>query len=522
MEEHPPAVARRLIQEAKSGRRPPKVLMEDARHIVDPSHAATTLFFLAGHQAVDRRTAAKALTDTLELVAKIDRDWRKGEVLDELARRGPTWREWDAIEGPLAEFQEKVVTMAIALDDAGLGKALPGVARWTPDAHIAPLLRRALSSADASDNAKVVLSYGAGEGVMAELERLPDAALKARLMTFLHGHNESPMTAQVVASLKDVPAEKALDTFRAVIASLEQPDDLATVESRLPADPETKARLLCALAAKYDKMGHADEASQRFDEADRIAGSLDPKRADAVRKNITQGRARLGGKAAPKPIPTPRFPPDRQAMPPNSATPANAATAGNAARPAVPDNAAPPTSGPHTGAMRAHILGLVGTYEGKLAEPHLRAVARAAPLCWAFGLDLAFIGFPGTLADVVKAASKSGIGEGAGYLERLQRANRLHMVAGGEDDAKALLNMGHLVATTPHPQPGRTTDFKGALTDARRFGRDRLVVLMGLGPKGIPAGLLRDAPVHVELTGQQVSLETATAMGIIAERLRQL
>ena len=50
----------------------------------------------------------------------------------------------------------------------------------------------------------------------------------------------------------------------------------------------------------------------------------------------------------------------------------------------------------------------------------------------------------------------------------------------------------------------------------------RVVVLMGLGRKGLPASFLKAAPAHLELTGRNVSLETATAMGVIAERMRQL
>jgi hypothetical protein len=297
----------------------------------------------------------------------------------------------------------------------------------------------------------------------------------------------------------------------------------------LPTDPELKARLLCAIAAKLDKLGHSDKAAVRFDEAEVLAKTLDEKRAAAVMKNITQGRERLGGRpVGAKPalnLPRPALRDVSPERPGASASmPSNpAATMPRAAMPTATATTSSSTAAaqPKTPQTR-HILALVGTYEGKLAEPHLRAVARAAPLCWAFDLDLAFVAFPGTIDEVVKQASKSGIGEGAGYIERLQRAGRLHMIAGGDGEAKRLMELGHIIATTPQPMPGRSTDFATARKDAERFGHTRLVVLMGLGPKGIPANLLKDAPVHVELTGQNVSLETATAMGIIAERLRQV
>jgi hypothetical protein len=78
------------------------------------------------------------------------------------------------------------------------------------------------------------------------------------------------------------------------------------------------------------------------------------------------------------------------------------------------------------------------------------------------------------------------------------------------------------VATTPHPEPAKAADLAGALARARAAGTGRLCVLMGLGKRGLPASLLRAVASHVELTGQGVSLETATAMGVVAERLRTL
>jgi hypothetical protein len=42
---------------------------------------------------------------------------------------------------------------------------------------------------------------------------------------------------------------------------------------------------------------------------------------------------------------------------------------------------------------------------------------------------------------------------------------------------------------------------------------------MGLGKKGLPSSLLNKTSYHLELTGQNVSLETCTAMGIIAMKM---
>lgn len=159
-------------------------------------------------------------------------------------------------------------------------------------------------------------------------------------------------------------------------------------------------------------------------------------------------------------------------------------------------------------------------YEGALAEPHLRAIGRAAPLCWAFGLDLALVGLPAdSVAEVVAKAGKStGIGEGAGYLEQLAAQGRVALWPADPPAPTA----GLLVATTPHPDVHRAGGFETALRKAKAAGAPRLLVLVGLGPKGLPGAWMRAAAVHLELTGDNVSLETATAMGVIAERMRQL
>jgi uncharacterized protein len=96
-----------------------------------------------------------------------------------------------------------------------------------------------------------------------------------------------------------------------------------------------------------------------------------------------------------------------------------------------------------------------------------------------------------------------------GFSERLRDVPRE-----SHADPEAWAVRGAIVATTPNPDPEKATDFS-------RIGRDP-VVIMGLGPEGLPAILLGRVPHHLELTGHGISLETATAMGIIAERLRAL
>jgi hypothetical protein len=43
---------------------------------------------------------------------------------------------------------------------------------------------------------------------------------------------------------------------------------------------------------------------------------------------------------------------------------------------------------------------------------------------------------------------------------------------------------------------------------------------MGLGKSGLPQSLLNQVQYHLELTGNNIPLETCTAMGVIAQQLR--
>lgn len=184
----------------------------------------------------------------------------------------------------------------------------------------------------------------------------------------------------------------------------------------------------------------------------------------------------------------------------------------------------PSTAAPAPASGNRHVLALVDTYEGGLGEVHLRAIARAAPLCDAFGLDLALVGFPtDNLGALLKQAmAETSIGDGGKHIQDLVAGGHVHLVHATHRQFPDFSALGQPVATTPEPDTRRAKDFHGCLESAKAAGAKRLVVLMGLGRKGLPASFLKAAPLHLELTGRNVSLETATAMGVIAERMRQL
>ncbi len=156
-------------------------------------------------------------------------------------------------------------------------------------------------------------------------------------------------------------------------------------------------------------------------------------------------------------------------------------------------------------------LGLYNTYEGKtMMDAHLRAIARAAPLCYAFDYNLALVGFPGgdigDIVEKVEAATRVG-GKGSILMELYQEGRIYKMDPPREADVPGV---GAVVATTSHPDP-----LKRMVPGDVKKGTAPVLVLMGLGPKGLPGRILKVAKHHMEITGKDVPLETCTAMGVI-------
>jgi uncharacterized protein len=174
-----------------------------------------------------------------------------------------------------------------------------------------------------------------------------------------------------------------------------------------------------------------------------------------------------------------------------------------------------------------HVLALYDAYEGGLKPTHYRTLARAAPLCFAYDLDLALVGFPEDNLDriVQDTITETNIGRGGKLLGVLHSEGRIHSIpATTKIPPESWIGLGTPIGTTSHPDPKkRVVLMDGGVIPDQRTGRShfggRLCIIMGLGRQGLPPSLLRSVDYHLELTGKNVPLETATAMGIIAERL---
>lgn len=170
-------------------------------------------------------------------------------------------------------------------------------------------------------------------------------------------------------------------------------------------------------------------------------------------------------------------------------------------------------------------LGIVNTYDKiKVHEAHYRSIARAAPLAYAFGFNLALFDYPfkmstEELMNFVK--DKTTIGSSGRYLEELFRAGRFFVFDLPEKGFQP--QFGAPVVTTSHPEKNKEISIEALSLLVNK--KKSFLFLIGLGHKGLPQELFDMAQYHLDITGKGVSLETCTAIGalpaIIAGRAGQ-
>ncbi len=164
-------------------------------------------------------------------------------------------------------------------------------------------------------------------------------------------------------------------------------------------------------------------------------------------------------------------------------------------------------------------LGLYNSYDPvKFHEAHRRALARAGPLALAYDANLATFGFPYPPEllqplDVVKwVAGTTTIGEGGVYLVELTEKGRFSVFPFPNRGFPPQL--GAVVVTTAKPDARKTLDAAKAAS-MLRAGKSLLLVF-GLGPHGLEETEVGEmAGYHLDITGKQYSLETATALGAV-------
>ncbi len=164
-------------------------------------------------------------------------------------------------------------------------------------------------------------------------------------------------------------------------------------------------------------------------------------------------------------------------------------------------------------------LALYNTYDTRrLHEAHLRAIARAGPIAYAYGFHLALIGFPldGRPVDVAeKIREHTTVGEGGKYLMELAEGNRFHLLDFPRRGFPA--QFGNVVATTRKPEGEK--EITPLELAERALNGESFLLMVGLGRHGLPGESFKIARYHLDITGKRISLETCTAIGAIPARI---
>ncbi|KXS37678.1 MAG: hypothetical protein AWU58_2112 [Methanohalophilus sp. T328-1] len=160
-------------------------------------------------------------------------------------------------------------------------------------------------------------------------------------------------------------------------------------------------------------------------------------------------------------------------------------------------------------------LGIVNTYDRiKVLDAHYRAIARAAPICKIFGFSLALFDFPFDMEkdELVKyVVEKTTIGESGAYLQQLNEDHHFFVQDLPKKGFPA--HFGKPVATTSRADESKRMTAMDAAQGI--LHHDSYLFLVGLGRKGLPKSIIKQAPNHLDISSEGTSCETCTAMGAI-------
>lgn len=528
--EHTPSKYRALIKESRSGKgRPLDELVKDARSFQDPYYVSLALFSLSSDErlkAEDGHTLAKEALDTVE---KEKRLWRKAELLATICKnahsREDIERQW---------FQDMVLKKILAFPEGkGKSDAIVGCVRYLDCERLLSLLSAAADNKGFEQETckavirswaqKCIMSGPDAEQLLDCLDKISDRVIGLKLYGYLHvqmmksGSMETTVLDTALEHALELPGDDRQEILRYLAGQSNTLDELEAIAAVLNElnSPTEEARMFATLAGNADKAGHKDLAMDWFTSGLSLAARIEDRNDRAsVRSNLATGLRRLGeSEMADKTF---------LAALDDAGDNEKLTFKIRKAMGEVPDvkNERDSDAGPHE---KRHVLALYDTYEGGLKPAHLRMVARAAPLCIAYGLDLALMNFPADDLGVFigEVLADTNIGKGGRYLEELVKAGRVVLVPHAQSDLSGdWSNLGMPVATTSKPAKDKITSLEKALEQARAsHPLKRLCLIMGLGKKGLPISLLEKVDCHVELTGGNIPLETATAMGIIAREL---
>ena len=487
-ERHDPSTCRRILREARE-QGLSRELFDLAQDLQDGVYRAEALCGLCASDEMNEDDRVEWVPIIVESMLEEERAWRLAESIGIIAKSASNW--------PGARARKALIEHLIALTGglpAGDARvdALKSISSKVSEQRLPELFLLAVENYGMESKAArpVMKSIVAtknhdmiSEIVASITEAPPDLAVK--FLDNLHRLAiEANLTLEPTALELSLPLLKSVDfeIVRTLCSHASTSAEVRTLAEALDGDNEDAVRYAVTLAGRADRTGDAEFARHLLEKATIQVDSLNERTAARIKKNIAKGFVHLGDQGRAEELVL------------------------------MHDSEVKiPQSNEEEVERRGHTMALVGTYTGAVATPHLRALARAAGIAWGFGLDIALIGWPTkNLEELCERAQKESGTAGVNHLPALLTSQRIQLMS--VEDALSG-GAGHPIATTHQPVGGSVdlTTFDG-----------NLCVFIGLGRQGLPKSLLDNCPDQFELTGIGASLETAVAMGAIAQRLADL
>ena len=563
VKKHTPSDYRALIRKLKTINDSQLIeLINEARGLPDPYFVSLALFAISDHPHLELNKAVETAKEAIEQTKKVQRLWRRAEILSELVKKSKSWRkdEGTNTEQYENELLDDIQAIVIAMDHGqGLSDAVIGCSPYFGCNRLKTLLDRAIKNEGfVAEDTKVVIkqllkqcsfSKLLVDQITSTIRTIDDAFVRAKLFGYLHLQaNNLGRIIEANSALKlaietanNVDDNQRLELFRYLTQNVTNKEELEILYNALSYldDPENKARFLATLAGSADKAGSAELAYQWLTEGVELSDQIgDSKTMASIKLNLALGFEKLGesemanqnfqaaldlcgenntlrarilkamGLVDEKELT--KQPHDSQKFKVNNNKKADISD--NHSQDKITKRGTP-----------NHVLAIYDTYEGGLKPIHFRTVARAAPLCYAFNLDLFLLGFPTKDLDhfIDQVKTETNIGKSGYYLKQMAANKRISLVHCTQNEQPTNWNeIGLPVATTSHPDNIKRIGLKEAIQKASSdHPLKRLCLIMGLGRHGLPKALLKSVNYHLELTGNNVPLETCTAMGVIAQML---
>ncbi len=487
-ERHDPSACRRILRSAKENGLS-RQLLDAAQELQDGVYRAEALCGLCRSSEMEDADRVDWVPFIIDSMLEEERSWRLAESIGIIAKSTSKWPRGNArtsmIEG-LISLTGGLPTGKDRVD------ALKSISSRVSQSHLPELMLLAIENQGLEAKAarpviKAMVQSRNQEMISQVMPMMTEASpdLAVRMLDSLHRiSTQEKMLIQPSALQTALPLLKDADfeSVRTMCSNARTVDDVKLLADTLQGSDERAIRFAVTLAGRADRAGDSNLAESMLEKAAHDLAGLEGHVQVNIAKNIAKGFEKLGLTERAleiKPVRTPKVISTK-----------------------ITGDDVP---------RKGHTLALVGTYEGSIGTPHLRALARAAGIAWGFGLDIALIDWPTkNLEELCIRATKESGTAGVSHLAELLEAERVTLLS-----SEAVLSgaLGQPIVTTHQP--------KGGSVDLNSY-QGSLCVMIGLGRNGLPSNILDACEDQFELTGIGASLETAVAMGAIAQCLANL